>query len=506
MTRASGHPPSPSGLPGSAPLTGAMRARLELLVTAIGGFIVALCGTIIIPILPELSVDLHASFTAVSWALTASTLASAVTVPVMGRLGDMYGKRRLLLVALSAAVLGSLICAMSGDIATLIAGRMVLGLSNAAIPLGISLLSELLPPEQESSGIALVSAMLGIGGALGLPLAGAVAGNWDYHVLFWMTGSVALLATIGVFAIVPESTIRAPGRLDFVGSFLLGGTLIALLLPLAQGDSWGWTSPLTLGLIAVSGVLAVSLVKFELHHDSPTVDILAARKRPILLTNIATVLVGFALFASFVGTAAYVEAPIDTGYGFGASVFIGGLCMLPGGLMMLFISPFAARVIDKYGAKLTLIVGCAIIALGFGLRIFAYQTIWLVMFGATVGGVGSAIAYSAMPKLILQATVPEEKAAANGLNALARYLGNALASAAGAGLQATLVITAGGVIYPSLASYNLIFAASAAAAVLAAICASFVPKREELSHGPGDDLSHRAGKEPATRDPRMAKA
>lgn len=501
MTRASGNQSSPSGLPGSAPLTGAMRARLELIVTAIGGFIVALCGTIIIPILPELSVDLHASFTAVSWALTASTLASAVTVPVMGRLGDMYGKRRLLLVALSAAVLGSLICAMSGDIATLIAGRMVLGLSNAAIPLGISLLSELLPPEQESSGIALVSAMLGIGGALGLPLAGAVAGNWDYHVLFWMTGSVALLATIGVFAIVPESTIRAPGRLDFVGSFLLGGTLIALLLPLAQGDSWGWTSPLTLGLIAVSGVLAVSLVKFELHHDSPTVDILAARKRPILLTNIATVLVGFALFASFVGTAAYVEAPIDTGYGFGASVFIGGLCMLPGGLMMLFIS-FAARVIDKYGAKLTLIVGCAIIALGFGLRIFAYQTIWLVMFGATVGGVGSAIAYSAMPKLILQATVPEEKAAANGLNALARYLGNALASAAGAGLQATLVITAGGVIYPSLASYNLIFAASAAAAVLAAICASFVPKREELSHGPGNELTS----EPTARGTRMAKA
>lgn len=459
----------------------ALRGRLELLVTAIGGFIVALCGTIIIPILPEISRDMDASFTAVSWALTASTLASAVSVPVMGRLGDMYGKRKLLLVALAAAVVGSLICAVSGDITTLIAGRTVLGLSNAAIPLGISLLSELLPPEQESSGIALVSAMLGIGGALGLPLAGAVAGNWDFHVLFWMTGAVALLATIGVFAIVPESSIRAPGRLDVVGSFLLGGALIALLLPLAQGDSWGWASPLTLGLLGIAVLLAVSLVRFELRHDSPTVDIRAARKRPILLTNIATVLVGFALFASFVGTAAYVEAPSGTGYGFGASVFIGGLCMLPGGLMMLVISPFAARVIDTFGAKLTLLVGCGIIAVGFLLRVFIYQSIWLVVLGATVGGIGSAIAYSAMPKLILQATVPEEKAAANGLNALARYLGNALASAAGAGVQATLVVTVGGVVYPSLAGYNVIFVASAAAAVLAAICAAFVPKREPLS-------------------------
>lgn len=469
--------------------TSELRGRLELLVTAIGGFIVALCGTIIVPILPELSRDLDASLTAVSWALTATTLASAVSVPVMGRLGDMYGKRRLLLVAMAAAVVGSLICALSGDIATMIIGRTVLGLSNAAIPLGISLLSELLPPDQESSGIALVSAMLGIGGALGLPLAGAVAGNFDYHLLFWLTGSVALAATVGVLLVVPESTIRAPGRLDYFGSVLLGAALITLLLPLAQGNSWGWGSPLTVGLVAVALLLAVAMVTFELRHDSPTVDVRAAAKRPILLTNIATVLVGFSLFASFVGTAAYVEAPNGTGYGFGASVFIGGLCMLPGGLMMLFISPFAARVIDRYGAKLTLLVGCAIIAGGFLLRIFVYQTIWLVVVGATVGGMGSAIAYSAMPKLILQATVPEEKAAANGLNALARYLGNALASAAGAGIQATLVVTVGGVVYPSLAGYNVIFVASAAAAVLAAVCASFVPRREPLSHELGRPLA-----------------
>ena len=460
---------------------GALRARLELLVTAIGGFIVALCGTIIIPILPELSRDLDASFAAVSWALTASTLVSAVSVPVMGRLGDMYGKRKVLLVALAAAVVGSLICALSGDIATLIVGRSVLGLSNAAIPLGISLLSELLPPDQESSGIALVSAMLGIGGALGLPLAGAVAGNWDYHVLFWLTGGVALIATIGVAAIVPESPIRAPGRLDPVGSLLLAVGLTALLVPLAQGDSWGWLSPLTVGLVAVALLLFHTLIRYELRHDSPTVDVRAAAKRPILLTNIATVLVGFSLFASFVGTAAYVEAPESTGYGFGASVFIGGLCMLPGGLMMLVISPFAARIIDRYGAKATLLTGCAIIALGFVLRIVLYQTIWLVVLGATVGGVGSAIAYSAMPKLILQATVPEEKAAANGLNALARYLGNALASAVGAGIQASLVISVADHDYPSLTAYNIIFVASALAAVLAAVCASFVPRREPLA-------------------------
>jgi MFS family permease len=459
--------------------TSAGRGRLELFVTAIGGFIVALCGTVIVPILPELGRDLHSSTAAVSWALTATTLASAVSVPLLGRLGDMYGKRRMLIVAMCAAVLGSLICALSTTLLVLIIGRTVLGIANAAIPLGISLLSELLPPEQESSGIALVSAMLGIGGALGLPLAGAIAGNADYHLLFWLTGFIAVLATLGVIFVVPESSVRAGGTLDLVGAVLLAATLICLLLPLAQGQTWGWTSPLTLGILALSLVMAVVLVKYELHHRSPTVDIRAAAKRPILLTNIATVFVGFALFAGFIGTAAYVEAPSGTGYGFGKSVLIGGLCMLPGGLMMLFISPIAARVIDRYGPKLTLLVGCGVIAGGFALRIALHTTIWEVIAGATVGGVGTAIAYSAMPKLILQATKPDEKAAANGLNALARYVGNALASAIGAGVEASLLITVAGSAYPTLRAYNIIFAASAGAAVLAAIAASFVPTRKD---------------------------
>jgi MFS family permease len=387
----------------------------------------------------------------------------------------MYGKRRLLIIAVSAAVVGSLICAVSGSLIMLIVGRTVIGLSNSAIPLGISLLSELLPPERESSGIALVSAMLGIGGALGLPLAGAVAGHADYHLLFWITAVVSLLSMIGVYSIVPESPIRAGGRLDPVGAILLTASLVSLLLPLAEGQTWGWLSPLTLGLIGFALVLAVTLVFYELHHHSPTVDVRSAAKRPILLTNVATVFVGFALFASFVGTAAYVEAPAATGYGFGSSVRVGGMCMLPGGMMMLFISPVAARLIDSRGPKLTLIAGCAIVAVGFALRVILLQTFWQVVFGATVGGVGTAIAYSAMPKLILAATRPDEKAAANGLNALARYVGNALASAISAGIEASLVVTVAGVAWPALSAYNALFIISAVAAIVAAIAASFVP-------------------------------
>lgn len=467
---------------------GSTRARLELWVTALGGLVVSLCGTMIVPIIPELQRDLGADAAGISWTLTAATLMSAVSVPVMGRLGDMYGKKKLLVIAVAAAAVGSFICAISATLAVLLIGRVIQGMASAAIPLGISLLSELLPPERESSGIALVSAMLGIGGALGLPLAGAIAGRTDYHVLFWITGIVAVIAVAGIVIVVPESTVKAGGRLDPVGGLLLTGALVTLLLALTQGQSWGWLSLQTVGLLILSGLLTAALIPFELRHHSPTVDVRSARQRPILLTNTASVFVGFSMFTGFVATAAYVEAPLATGYGFGSTVMVGGLVMLPGGLVMLVMSFVSARLIDARGPKTILIAGCLVIAAGFALRLFVHASIWQIILGASVGGVGGSVAFAAMPKLILAATDPAEKAAANGLNALARYVGMALASAISASLSAALVVRVAGSDYPSETAYNVMFIASAVAALVAAAVASQVPTRSRRAELANPDL------------------
>lgn len=313
-----------------------------LLVIGVGALMVSLTQSLLVPVLGELAVDLNASQDGIAWLLTSTLLVGAVAVPAFGRLGDLYGTRLLVLVALVSLVVGSLICALSDSLPMMIVGRSVVGLSVATVPLSISLIGVILPKEHAGAGIALISAMLGVGGALGLPLAGVIAQYADYHVLFWICVAGGIVAIPGILLLVPSPKPAASGRMDIPGTVLLGAAMLALLLPLAQGESWGWTSPLTLGLLAAAAVLLVAFVLIELRITSPLVDVRTTARPALLLTNIASLFVGFALFATLIGTATYVQAPEATGYGFGKSILVGGLCMLPGGLAMLVLSPFSA--------------------------------------------------------------------------------------------------------------------------------------------------------------------
>jgi MFS family permease len=451
------------------------RARLELLVVSTGALLVSLSQSVLVPVLAILPGRLHTSVSNVEWLLTSTLLVGAVAVPLFGRMGDMFGKRRLLIVALGALAAGSLVDALTSNVPVLIVGRALQGASLAAIPLGISLLSSLLPRERVRSAIALISAMLGVGGALGLPLAGLVAEHSDFHVLFWITAAGGALSLLATVAIVPADTARAGGRVDIPGALLMSGGLIALLLPLAEGNSWGWTSARTLGLLAGAVVLFTAFIALERRVSAPLVDLKATTRRPIILTNLASLLFGFALFASLIGTASYVQAPVSSGYGFGSSIVVAGLTLLPSGLLMLLLAPVAARLIGAIGAHRTLSLGAAIVAAGWLERIFVTGSLWEVILGSTIVGAGTGIGYASMPALINANTPPAELAAANGLNALARSLGSSLASAVGGSLLTASTIVIGGFALPSLAAYRSLFATCAAVAILAAGAALFVP-------------------------------
>lgn len=461
--------------------TSPSRARLELLVVGIGALAVSMSQTLLVPVLSTLPETLGASSADVEWLLTATLLVAAVSVPVLGRLGDMFGKRRMLLVSLSALVVGSVITGLTDNLGLLILGRGIQGVSFGAIPLGISLLSTLLPRERVGSAIALISAMLGVGGALALPIGGLIGEHTDYHALFWLTaviGSIALALTV---AIVPESPVRNPGRIDVVGTLLLSAGLVAILLPLAQSSSWGWTSGRTLGLLALGAVLVLVFGWTQTRIAEPLVDLQALRRTPIILTNIASVLFGFGLFASMIGTAGYLQAPETTGYGFGASIVFSGVCMLPGGLAMLVLSDLTATVIGRIGASRTLALGAVILGAGWLMRIVATQQLWMIVVGSAVVGIGAAVGYAAMPSLINEHTPPREIAAANGLNSLARSLGTSIASAVGGSLLAahTVAVAAGPttIELPSLGGYRLLFALCVVASLAAAFLALAIPRR-----------------------------
>ncbi|MEV8514617.1 MFS transporter [Dactylosporangium sp. NPDC051484] len=443
-----------------------------VLVIGTAALMVSLTQALLVPVLSEIAVDLRAGGEGMAWLLTSTLLVGAVAVPAFGRLGDLFGTRRMLLITLAALVVGSLICAVATNLTVMIIGRAVVGLAMAAIPLSISLIGVILAKEHAPAGIALISAMVGVGGALGLPLAGLIAQYTDYHVLFWICVAGGLLTMPGILLLVREPARVAKGRMDLVGAALLGGAMLALLLPLAQGESWGWTDPRTIGLLAAAVVLLIVFVAVELRRASPLVDVRTTARPALLLTNVASLFVGFALFATLIGTASYVQAPAATGYGFGKSVMVGGLCMLPGGLAMLLLSPLSA----KLRPRTALIIGSLIVAAGFGTRIVLTGSLWQIVLGATIAGAGTGIAYAAMPGLIIHAAPHSELAAANGLNSLFRTVGSSLASAIGGAILATQTISLAGHVLPSLAGYRTLFAICAAAAVAAALLALFIPR------------------------------
>jgi predicted MFS family arabinose efflux permease len=386
---------------------------------------------------------------------------------------------------------GSLISALGHNLALMIVGRAVAGLSIAVIPLGISLLSAVLPQKKVAFGVAVVSAMLGVGGALAIPLAAWIGEHGDYRILFWITVAGGTVSVAAMW-LLPEPPGRAAGRLDLPGTAVLAAALVCLLLPLSQTSRWGWASAPTIGLLVGAGVLLAGLVAWERRSPSPLIDVVVNARPGLLLTNLASICVGFALFALLIGTVSYVEAPAVTGYGFGSSATIAGLCLLPCGLAMLAFAPLSAAITNRAGPKVTLATGALIITLGFLARIGLASHLWEVIAGTAVAGAGTGIAYAAMPSLIGRTASRSGLAAANGLNALCRSVGSSLASAVGGTLLTSSLVFAAGQGFPSHSTYRLLFAICAGAAALAAVTALTVPSPQDES-GTADERARESG-------------
>jgi predicted MFS family arabinose efflux permease len=460
---------------------GGMAAKLQIAAVGLGALIAALAQTLIIPVLPTLATDLDVSTGDAQWLLTATLLVAAASVPVLGRLADMFGRKLILLFALGGLTVGSLIDALTSNFGVMLAGRAIAGLSSAAIPLGISLLATVLPEGRRGSATALISAMLGIGGALGLPLAGLIGDNLDYHVLYWIGFAGAAISAVLVFVLVNEPPFTRQSQVDWAGIGLLTVGLVTLVLGISQGESWGWGSAEILALFAVAVVALVALARIEPRVKNPLIDMPALRRPPIALTNIASLFIGFALFASFTGTATYVQAPEATGYGFGSTILDAGLCLLPSGLLMLALSPLAARLIESWGPARVLSLAGVIMAAGLLFRIVFTDELWQVVVGTSVVGAGTGIGYASLPSLINSHTPRDELAAANGINSLARSLGSTLASAIGGALLTAMTISLAGTALPSLDAYRVLFAICAAAALTASaiglVIAYALPRR-----------------------------
>ncbi len=327
-----------------------IRTRMTVPVLAFGGILMAVMQTVVVPLLPDLPRLTGSSPAAVSWMVTATLLTGAVLTPVLGRAGDMYGKRRVLLLALALMTGGSVLCALTADIRLLIAARALQGAAAAVVPLSISILRDELPPARTGSAVALMSSTVGIGAALGLPLAALIVQYSNWHMMFWATSGLGALGLALAWWAVRESPVRSPGRFDTLGAFGLAAGLVSLLLAVQQGGQWGWGSPRILGLFGGCAVIMTLWWRQQLRTTDPLVDLRLAARPRVALPHLAALLAGFAFYANSLVTAQLVQAPTASGYGLGLSIVGGGLCLLPNGIVMLLFSPVSARISAARGA------------------------------------------------------------------------------------------------------------------------------------------------------------
>jgi MFS family permease len=451
----------------------------SLVVAAIAacGVVVSLGFTLVVPMVPMFPALLGTTAGNASWMATATVLSGAVATPLAGRLGDMYGKRRILLASLALLLAGSLLCAVSPSLAPLLVGRALQGTAAGVLPLGISILRDELPPERVNAGIGLISATLGLGAGLGLLLGGFIVDHLHWQMVFWVSAAMGALVIGAVLLVVPESPLKTGGRFDLVGAAGLSVVLVTTLLPLSKGHEWGWHDPVTLGLLVPAPVLACLWALHQSRRAHPFVDLRVTASRPVLLTNLAALVLGFAGLANLMATAEIMQAPVSTGYGFGASLTTVGLCLLPGTLVFLLLSPLSARLSTARGPHVTLAVGAFVISCGYVARILMTERIWQIVVATLVLSVGTALTYSALPTLIVRNVPESETAAANGLNALMRAIGTAAASAAFAAVLGAMTTTVDGRDVPSFTAFIVYYGIAGVAALAAVALATAIPAR-----------------------------
>ncbi|UED84095.1 MFS transporter [Streptomyces profundus] len=447
-------------------------------ILALAGIVAALTQTLVVPLIGELPNILGTSSSNASWVITATLLAAAVITPVSGRLGDMYGKRRILLASTVPMVAGSVLCALTSSVGPMIVGRGLQGLGMGVIPLGISLLRDVLPVERLGTSIALMSASMGVGGALGLPFAAAVAEHASWRALFWVTAGFSLLVGTLIWLFVPSgrvSTTRAP--FDVLGAVGLGSALVCLLLAVSKGADWGWSSATTLGLFAAALILLPLWARWELRVKDPLVDLRVNGRPQILLTNAASVLVGFSMYAQSLVIPQLLQLPEATGYGLGQSMIAMGLWMAPAGLMMMAMAPFGARLSAARGPKVTLAVGSLAIAAGYLSALVLLGSTWGLLAVTLICNSGVGLAYGAMPALIMSGVPQSETGSANSFNALMRSIGSSVAAAVMGVVLAQLTTEFGGFALPSENGFRVALLIGAGVALAAAAVAATIPVR-----------------------------
>lgn len=406
-----------------------------LAVLCLAGVAYSVLSSAVVPALPTMQHALHTDETGIAWLLTGYLLSASVATSILGRLGDMYGKERLLILTLVILAAGTLLAAVSNSLGLLIVARVIQGAGGGIFPLAFGIIRDEFPRERVAGSIGLMSSLLGIGGGGGIIIAGLIVQHLDYHWLFWVPFVVIVLSALATWRWVPESPVRVPGRVNWVAAALMTVGISAVLLAVSETTTWGWGSAKTLGVLAAGAAVCVAWIVVELRSREPLIDMAMMRVRGVWTTNTVAFLLGAGMYSSFIVFPQFAQLPTRTGFGFGASVVVSGLYLLPSAVGITVLGSLAGRIAQRFGLRFALILGTAFTALAFGMLIFAHGHPYDLLISAALLGIGIGFAFSALGNLIVVAVPPHQTGVATGMNTVMRTLGGAL----GGQLAATFI-------------------------------------------------------------------
>ncbi len=455
---------------------------LTLAILAVSAVAFSLLQSAVVPALPTIQHALHTNETGATWLMTGYLLAATIATPIIGRLGDMLGKQHVLVWTMGILAVGTLLSAVATSVGVMIVGRVIQGAGGGVFPLAFGIIRDEFPREKVAEGIGFISALLGIGGAVGVVMCGVIVQSLSISWLFWIPFAVIVVATVLSARFIPESPVRVPGSVNWAGATLMTVGLSAVLLAISETTTWGWGSPRTLGLLAIGlGFIALWVVS-ETRSRSPLVDMRMMRLPGVWTTNLAAFLLGGGMYTSFIVIPQFVELPRSTGFGLGASVLESGIFLLPSAATMLFTGSLTGRIAARFGSKAALIIGSLSTMACFALLAIDHSAAWCFYLASGFLGLGIGLAYAALGNLIVHAVPPGQTGVATGMNTVARTLGGAL----GAQVAATFIVDSvgrGGL--PAVHGFELSFIMAAGVLAFGVLASARVPGAGPARRRPG---------------------
>jgi EmrB/QacA subfamily drug resistance transporter len=460
--------------------------KLTLAVLSLAGIAYAVLSSAVVPALPTIQHNLHTSETGITWLLTGYLLSASVGTAILGRLGDMYGKQHVLVWTLVVLAGGTLLAALSHSLPLLIAARVVQGVAGGIFPLAFGIVRDEFPRERVAGSIGLLSAILGIGAGVGIVAGGVIVEHLSWQWLFWMPLVAIVVAAFCTSRFVPESPVRVPGKINWLAAALMSGGISAVLIAISETTVWGWGSAKTLGLLVAGLLLCAAWVLVDARSREPLIDMGMMRIRGVWTTNLTAFLLGAGMYSSFIVLPQFAQLPKSTGFGFGASVVVSGLYLLPSTLGMVVVGFAAGAIAARFGSKIAAVVGSAITAAAFGLIAVAHAHPYEMLLSAALLGIGIGLAFAALGNLVVQAVPAHQTGAAGGMNTVMRTIGGAI----GGQIAATFIAdhTANGL--PALAGFTDTFLMATGFLVVCTLAALLIPRpRSDKAYGLGPALT-----------------